>query len=186
MSSKSRGWQQSDDLPRRVGSPPTLSMPDDWTFSTPWKRAQRERDDGGPITDAERMVRLSEGQGVHRVTWALKGRSLLAECDCDGHRYNDGWCAHVATLWWQWARGRIVVTHLDTGREYPQPPAWLDLDDTTDCTAFDHLSPAELDAYLTCDVAGVGVREYARLSGRSPGTVGNLLNRARKKMEGRR
>lgn len=40
MSSHSRTFQPSDDLPRRIGGPSTLSMPDDWTMSTPWKRAQ--------------------------------------------------------------------------------------------------------------------------------------------------
>ncbi|MEA5388353.1 helix-turn-helix domain-containing protein [Haloarculaceae archaeon H-GB11] len=187
MSLGARNWQPSGDLPQRIGGPSTLSMPDEWTFSTPWRRAQVEIDQGGPVNDAERMVRLSDGSGVHRVTWALRGRSLVAECDCSGHKYNNGWCAHVASLWWQWVRGQVVVTHLDTGREYPQPPAWLRLDDEPDRIDFDHLSPAELDAYLTCDEAGVGVRRYARQSGRSPGTVGNLLRRAREKIEeGRR
>jgi len=68
------------------------------------------------------------------------------------------------------------VSHLDTGREYPAPPAWLQLDD--DPTRYD-LTPASLDAYLTCDLGSLGVREYARYSGRSPGTVGNLLASAR-------
>jgi hypothetical protein len=184
MSSKSHGFQPIEDLPRRVGQPPTLRFPDEWTFSTAWQRAQRETDQGGPINRAERMVRLSDGDGVHRVTWALKGRSLIADCDCLGHQYHDGWCAHVASLWWQWVRGRITVPHLDSGREYPEPPAWLFLDAPADSDRYDGLTPAELDAYLTCDLAGVGVREYARNTGRAPGTVGNLLRRARDSLEG--
>ena len=182
MSLGSRSYQSSEDLPRRVGGPSTLSMPDDWTLSTAWQRAQSEADSGGPINDAERMVVLSDGEGVHRVTWALKGETLLADCDCRGYRYHD-WCAHVAALWWQWVRGQIVVTHLDTGREYPTPPAWLSLDGRTD---YDDLTPAELDAYLTCDRGATGVREYADLTGRSPGTVGNLLGRARDSLGGDR
>ncbi|MFC7140042.1 SWIM zinc finger family protein [Halosimplex aquaticum] len=175
-------WQPSDDLPDRLGGPPTLSMPDDWTKSTPWRRAQEEADEGGPITDAERMVYLSGSDHPHRVTFALKGRTLLADCDCKAHRFNDGWCSHVASLWWQWTRGRIDVSHLDTGREYPEPPAWLRLDD--DPTAYDHLTPAELDAYLTCDLGEMGNREYADLSDRSAGTIGNLLRRARDSLGG--
>ncbi|GGM46210.1 hypothetical protein GCM10009006_29360 [Haloarcula argentinensis] len=159
-------------------------MPDDWTLSTAWKRAQSETDRGGAINDAERVVYLTDSDSTHRVLWALKGRTLVAECDCAGHKYHAGWCAHVASLWWQWVRGQIVVAHLDTSREYPAPPAWLRLDD--DPTAFDQLTPAELDAYLTCDLGSLGVREYARLSGRSPGTVGNLLGSARDEMEGPR
>jgi DNA-directed RNA polymerase specialized sigma24 family protein len=41
------------------------------------------------------------------------------------------------------------------------------------------LTAAQMDAYLTCDLGDVGVREYARQTDRSPGTVGNLLSRAR-------
>ena len=185
MSSQSQGFVESDDLPHRIGDPPVLSMPDGWTLSTPWQRAQDETDQGGPINDAERMVFLSGGD-THRVTWALKGRTLLADCDCKGHQYNDGWCAHVASLWWQWVRGEIVVRHLDTGRQYPQPPAWLRLDAPDERSAYEHLTPAELDAVLTCDYASVGVREFAGLTDRSPGTVGNLLNRAREKLRGER
>ncbi|WP_058992737.1 SWIM zinc finger family protein [Haloarcula sp. CBA1127] len=184
MSRASRSWQSSDDLPQSIGGPSTLSMPDDWTLSTAWRRAQSENDRGGAINDAERVVYLSDGDSTHRVLWALQGRTLVADCDCAGYQYHGGWCAHVASLWWQWVRGQIVVAHLDTGRKYPSPPAWLRLDDEP--TAFNQLTPAELDAYLTCDLGSLGVREYARLSGRSPGTIGNLLRSARDEMEGRR
>lgn len=184
MSTKPDVYQESPDLPQRIGKPPVFSMPDDWTLSTPWQRAQEEIDQGGPINDAERMVRLSGGEDFHRVTWALRGRTLLAECDCRGHQFNGEWCAHVASLWWQWVRGQIVVQHLETGREYPQPPAWLRIDSPTAQDALDHLTPAELDAFLTVDLANVGVREYARFTDRSAGTVGNLLRRARNKVGG--
>lgn len=185
MSTESKSnWQPSDDLPDRLGGPPTLSMPDDWTLSTPWQRAQTEADEGGPINDAERMVYLSGSDHPHRATFALRGRTLLADCDCKAHRFNDGWCSHVASLWWQWNRGRIVVSHLDTGRAYPAPPAWLTLDDDPD--RFDDLTSAELDAYLHCEHGSAGVRQYATQTGRSPGTVGNLLHRARKKLGGSR
>ncbi|MBO4248882.1 hypothetical protein IL252_13745 [Halomicrobium sp. IBSBa] len=48
------------------------------------------------------------------------------------------------------------------------------------------LTPAELDAYLTCEWGDVGVREYARQTDRSPGTVGNQLRWAREKVGGQR
>ena len=184
MSLGTRSWEPSDDLPDRLGGPSTFSMPPTRELhgSTPWERAQTETDEGGPINDAERMVSLSGGDSVHRVTWALRGRTLLADCDCKGHQFNDGWCAHVASLWWRWVRGRVIVRHLDTGRDYPRPPSWLRLDD--DPTDYDHLTPAELDAYLTCELGDLGVREYADVSGRSKGTVGNLLRRAREKTGG--
>jgi len=184
MSLGARSWEPSDDLPNRLGGSPTFSMPptDELHGSTPWERAQREADEGGSINDAERMVYLSGSQYPHRVTWALQGRTLLADCDCKAHRFNDGWCSHVASLWWQWTRGQIVVSHIDTGRDYPEPPAWLRLDDDPD--RYDDLSPAELDAYLTCDLGEMGVREYADLSGRAPGTVGNLLRWARESLGG--
>jgi hypothetical protein len=185
MSLGSRSWQPSDDLPDRLGGPSTLSMPDDWTLSTPWQRAQEERDEGGPINDAERMVYLTGSDEPHRVTFALRGRTLVTECDCAAWTFHD-WCSHVAACWWRWSRDRILVSHLDTGRDYPAPPSWLSLDDDAGRTAYDRLTPAELDAYLTCGLGDVGVREYARETDRRPGTVGNLLARAREKTGGDR
>jgi hypothetical protein len=173
-------WQPSEDRDERLGGPPTFTMPSDLTGNKSWERAYLEDDEGGPINDAERMVFLTGSDYPHRCLWALQGRTLVADCDCEAHQYHE-WCAHVASLWWQWITGRLVVTHVETGRDYPAPPAWLELDD--DPTAYDHLTPAELDAYLTCQLGSIGVREYARQSGRSPGTVGNLLERARRKME---
>ena len=181
MSLRSPSWEPSDDLDVEIGGPSTLSMPDDWTLSTAWQRAQSEADAGGPINDAERMVALSSGDSPHRVTWALRGRTLIAECDCRGLRFHDGWCAHVASLWWQWTNGEIVVSHLHTGRDYPEPPSWLRLDDDPD--RFADLTPAELDAYLHCQLGSLGVREYARQTDRKPGTLGNLLRRARETLE---
>jgi len=183
MSLGSRSWEPSDDLEPRLGEPPSLSMPDDWTLSTPWERAQTEHDKGGPINDAERMVFLSESDKPHRVTFALRGRTLVTECDCPAWTFHD-WCSHVAACWWRWSRGRILISHLDTGRNYPRPPSWLRLDDDRGRTAYDHFTPAELDAYLTCELGEMGVREYARHTGRSPGTVGNLLRWARDKTGG--
>jgi len=45
------------------------------------------------------------------------------------------------------------------------------------------LTGAERKAYVACRLNGVGVREHARVTGRSPGTVGNLLRRAEKRFE---
>ena len=172
-------WQTaepSDTQP--VASP--LEFPEEWTLSTSWERAQIEADQGGPITDAERVVWLSEGD-PHRVVFVLDGATLRARCSCDGWHYRD-WCAHVASCWWRWCTGAIAVTHEQTGREYCTPPKWLRFyDDRPGRDQLDGLTAAELDAYLTCELAHVGVREYARKTGRAPGTVGNLLARAREK-----
>jgi len=46
------------------------------------------------------------------------------------------------------------------------------------------LSDAEQEAYQAVEQDGYGMREYARKTGRSPGTVGNLLRRARRKLGG--
>ncbi|WP_135667224.1 RNA polymerase sigma factor [Halorhabdus rudnickae] len=46
------------------------------------------------------------------------------------------------------------------------------------------LTSAEQDAYEAVEIEGYGVREYARKTGRKPGTVGNLLSRARRKIGG--
>ncbi|WP_436909963.1 SWIM zinc finger family protein [Halosimplex marinum] len=169
------------DFPDRIDPGTGLTFPPKWTLSTSWQRAQRETGRGGAVNAAERMVWLSEGDEPHRVTWALTGRTLVADCDCRGYQYRE-WCAHVARLWWRWCRGRLVVEHVDTGREYRHPPAWLDLD--ADPDEFTEMTGAEMDAYLVCEIAGVGVREYADHTDRAPGTVGNLLRRARDKVGG--
>lgn len=46
------------------------------------------------------------------------------------------------------------------------------------------LTDAEREALEAVEEDGYGVREYARKTGRSPGTVGNLLARAEEKLEG--
>jgi hypothetical protein len=169
-------WEASDALDERLTDPERLEFPDDWTLSTSWQRAQTENDQGGTINDAERMVYLEDSDNPKRVLFALEDDRLKAECSCKAWIYR-GWCAHVAKCWWAWINGEIVVHHLDTGRDYQHPPAWLQFD--RERTAdMDGLSAAQLDAYLTCELANVGVTEYADKTDRAKGTVGNLLARA--------
>ena len=155
-----------------------LTFPDGWQVGKSWQRAQKEEDQGGWINDAERMVWLEESDEPHRVTFVLLADVLRVNCDCASHHYRD-WGPHVAWCWWQWINGRLTVTHLQTGREYDTPPEWLRVAEKGQPRQYDGLTAAELDAYLTCDLGSLGVREYARYSGRSPGTVGNLLASAR-------
>jgi len=171
--------------------PPILRFPEDWTLSESWQRAQTERDRGSAIRQhgIERIVWLEDGD-PHRVTFVVSGECLRAECSCDGYRYRDI-CAHLLSLWWRWVRGEIVVPHQQLDRQFTEPPCWLHVEDETHDTRepakleTSGLTAAELDAYLTCELGMTGVREYARKTGRAPGTVGNLLARAREK-EGRR
>ena len=44
------------------------------------------------------------------------------------------------------------------------------------------LSDAQREVYQAIEQDGYGVREYARKTGRAPGTVGNLLRRARRRV----
>ncbi|WP_267162954.1 SWIM zinc finger family protein [Halovenus salina] len=185
MSSTFEWSADTDAVDEQLGEPSPLRFPDEFEFSTSWERAQTEADEGGPLNDAERMVYLEESSKPHRVVFVLDGARLRARCPCAGYHYRD-WCAHVASLWWQWVRGEIVVTHRQTGREYEMPPRWLRFGEhrhAVEEEAVDGLTSAELDAYLTCDLGDAGVREYARLTDRSPGTVGNLLGRARQKVD---
>lgn len=46
------------------------------------------------------------------------------------------------------------------------------------------LTPAERECLNAVDRGSYGVREYARETGRAPGTVGNLLAHARSKVGG--
>jgi DNA-directed RNA polymerase specialized sigma24 family protein len=63
----------------------------------------------------------------------------------------------------------------------------LGLDDfeaETDDPDLSVLTDAERDAYEACVTGDLGVREYARRTERRPGTVGNLLRRARRRLDG--
>jgi DNA-directed RNA polymerase specialized sigma24 family protein len=46
------------------------------------------------------------------------------------------------------------------------------------------LTDTEREVFEAIEQDGYGVREYARKTGRAPGTVGNLLRRAREKAGG--
>ncbi len=178
-------WEPSDALDERLTDPERLAFPEDYTHTESWQRAITERNEhGGPINEAERMVWLEDSDKPKRVLFALIEDDLHAECGCASWQYRD-WCAHVAWCWWKWVRGHIIVHHMDTGRDYRHPPAWLQFSGDRDRDV-SGLTPAELDAYLTCDLAGVGVTEYADATDRVKGTVGNLLSRARVKVEGER
>jgi len=48
---------------RVVSARSTLRFPEGWTLSRSWQRARTERDRGGPINDAERMVYLIQQVG---------------------------------------------------------------------------------------------------------------------------
>lgn len=48
------------------------------------------------------------------------------------------------------------------------------------------LTKAERRAYVAIRMNGAGVREHARVTDRSPGTVGNLIRRAETKLGERR
>ena len=48
-------------------------------------------------------------------------------------------------------------------------------------SAPEDLTEAEAEVWIAVEEGDVGPREYARRSGRSPGTVSNLLRRARDK-----
>lgn len=159
-----------------------ISFPQEFETSGSWDR-KTEYDKGGRINDAERMVWLENSDEPHRVVFVLSGRTLRVDCDCAAHHYDD-WCAHIASCWWDWITGDLTVSHLQTGREYEHPPEWLRVQLDGEPKQYDGLTSAELDAYLTCELGDRGVREYARLSDRAPGTVGNLLRRAREKAGG--
>jgi len=49
--------------------------------------------------------------------------------------------------------------------------------------SLDSLTDAEREVYDAVNTRGFGVREYVRRTDRSPGTVGNLLGRAREKLD---
>ncbi|WP_115863384.1 hypothetical protein [Halorussus litoreus] len=116
----------------RIGEPPKLRFPDDWTLSTSWKRAQAAPAECGPANPSEYDVLMgytnSDDLAHHRVLFALLDGSLRAECPCKGYTHR-GFCAHVAYLWWRWVRSDLAVTDLDTGETHLSPPWWLSIPD---------------------------------------------------------
>jgi hypothetical protein len=81
---------------------------------------------------------------------------------CKGHTFNDGPCAHLFAVWNHTLRyeqrAREIVDNLDV------------------------LGECQREVWLRVEHGDYGVREYARLTGRAPGTVGNLLASARDKL----
>lgn len=118
-------------LDQRLGGPDRLIFPEGWTTSTSWHRAQACEAHVGPASPVEFDVLLGrlDGDGLgdrHRVIFAIYDGEVVADCDCDGHRFR-GWCAHVALLWWRWSRERLGVVDVDTGRTHLSPPWWVDV-----------------------------------------------------------
>lgn len=121
--------QAAERIDRKLGDPPRLTFPEDWTLSTSWQRAQAAPAECGPVNAAEFDVLMGycdsdELGDKHRVLFAIYNGQIRADCDCEAHRWND-WCAHVAYLWWRWVRSDLGVTDLDTGKTHLSPPWWL-------------------------------------------------------------
>jgi hypothetical protein len=117
-------------MARFPDGPLEFELPEDWTFSTSWERAQVDEGAVSPIGPDTWKVLLGDG-GLHRVTFAIYDDELRADCDCDGFRHR-GFCAHVAHLWWRWSTrspAPIEVANLDTGEYLGSPPWWLSLTD---------------------------------------------------------
>ena len=132
MSVETSVEEQREQIANRLGDPSVFRFPSGWTTSSSWRRAQAAPSTVGPVNPAEFDVLLGyvdeDTISKYRVLFALCEGELVAECECDGHRFRD-WCAHVALLWWKWSRGDLGVTDLDTGRTHLSPPWWLSIDD---------------------------------------------------------
>ena len=125
--------QHREQIANRLGEPDRLRFPSDWTMTSSWRRAQTAPAAVGPVNPAEFDVLLGREDDEtelsrHRVLFAVYEGDLVAECDCDGHRFR-AWCAHVALLWRRWTLDNLGVTDLDTGRTHLSPPWWLSIDD---------------------------------------------------------
>ena len=133
MNAETRVEELREQIANRLGEPDRLRFPSGWTTSTSWRRAQAAPSEVGAVNPAEFDVLLGREDdesalSKHRVLFAVYEGDLVAECDCDGHRFRD-WCAHVALLWWKWSREQLGVTDLDTGETYLSPPWWFSVDD---------------------------------------------------------
>ncbi len=132
MNAETSVEEHREQIANRLGEPDRLQFPSGWTLSSSWRRAQAAPSKVGPANPAEFDVLLGyedkKGLAKHRVLFAIYDGDVVAECECDGHRFR-GWCAHVALLWWRWSRDDLAVTDLETGRTHLSPPWWLSIDD---------------------------------------------------------
>jgi hypothetical protein len=104
-----------------------LTFPDGWESSTSWKRAQSNQNSKNPVNEKEWIVKCKDGDR-HRVTFYIKNSSPSVQCDCKGYHYF-GCCAHILSLWWDWVRGKAVVTDIDSGKQLLYPPFWIEVSD---------------------------------------------------------
>ena len=115
------------DVENEIGEPPKLRFPPGWNYSSSWQRAVSDPIHAEPIDT--QSWRIYMGGEPHRTEIFIHEGAVRVDCDCNGFRYNRGWCAHVAALWWLWSRRRIRVRDVDAGRSHPSPPPWIRVDD---------------------------------------------------------
>jgi hypothetical protein len=136
------------------------------------ERAREQETDIEPRGTYRWWIRFEDGDHAHRVLLrptetGHEGACLQLEDGdpagrCKGHKYNDGPCAHLFAVWSHTAsyqrRTEEIVDNVDV------------------------LSECEREVWLRVEHGDYGVREYAALTDRAPGTVGNLLASARDKL----
>jgi hypothetical protein len=136
------------------------------------ERAREQEADIEPRGTYAWWCRFEDGDHAHRVLLkptddGHEGTCLRLEDGdpagrCKGLTYNDGPCAHLFAVWNHTGRykrrAREIVDNLDV---------------FTEC---------EREVWLRVEHGDYGPREYARLTDRAPGTVGNLLASAREKL----
>jgi hypothetical protein len=107
---------------------PELILADGFEMTRSWTRAQQQTEISGPINPVQHKIALprhnGEIGGAYTVSFLIQDGRLRADCGCQGFNFGSH-CCHILHYWWLWARGRLDVIDVDTGRSHPHPPAWL-------------------------------------------------------------
>ena len=114
-----------------------LTLPERFETSSSWVRAQQSTKIVGSRNPGQWQISLLRPDGNiggdYFVTFCLQSHDheshILADCSCDGFKYQDI-CCHVLYFWWQFCQHNILVYDIETRAYHQSPPQNLNLIDS--------------------------------------------------------